>query len=298
MAFYRMGVKRVGAVEGDQVYDISEPLIKSGLRASGVDELLRLVDPEQVDVLLQEAPVVGRAGEVRPEKPIDNPEKILLAAVNYRSHEKEQGATRPERPYLFCKFRSALNGPYDDVIIPRSSNAVDYEGELALVIGRKGKYIDPSKALEHVAGFMIADDVSFRDLQFPPGWPERLNPYGQNWVMGKALDTAMPIGPWIITKDEIGDIYGLSIRTRVNGELRQDGLTSDMIFRIEELISHASQGITLAPGDIISTGTPQGVAAFTGKRYLAPGDVVEVEISGIGRISNRFVAEGDEGNKG
>lgn len=291
LAFYRNGTKRVGAVEGDHVYDISETLLRSGIQVRSVDGLLREVGLDGLEQLVRESHSVGRVDQVRPERPVDDPEKILLAAVNYRSHEKEQGAARPERPYLFCKFRSSLVGPYDDVIMPRVSRAVDYEGELAVVIGRKGKYIEPGKALEHVAGFMVANDVSFRDLQFPPGWPEKLNPYGQNWVMGKALDTAMPTGPWLVTRDEVSDIYGLRIRTRVNGELRQDGTTSDMIFKVEELVSHASQGITLAPGDIISTGTPQGVAAFTTKRYLSPGDLVEVEIPGIGRISNRFVQE-------
>ncbi len=161
----------------------------------------------------------------------------------------------------------------------------------AVIIGKKGKYIKKTEAMDHVLGFTVADDVSFRDLQFPSGWPNVLNPYGQNWVKGKSLDYAFPLGPWVITADEIDDPYSLNIRTTVNGEVKQDGNTSDMIFSIEELIEYASNGITLMPGDVISTGTPHGVAAFNQERFLSEGDIVEVTVSKVGYIRNRVKKE-------
>ncbi len=223
--------------------------------------------------------------------PVLRPEKILCVAVNYVSHSKEQGVAPPPEPYFFTKFRNAIVGDGDDILVPRVSTKVDWEVELAVVIGKPGKYIPKGSAMDHVAGYTISNDVSFRDLQFPPGWPEKLNALGQNWVMGKGLDTAFPLGPCLVTKDQIQDPHNLRISLNVNGETKQESNTSEMVFKIDALIEYVSKGMTLRPGDIISTGTPLGVAVFTDKRFLKSGDAVEATIEGIGTLRNRVRAE-------
>jgi len=285
------GMSRVGIVNDGNIVDLSEPFSRYGLRVDSLDSMLELDLFDKMDDVLKESSISYKLSEVKLLPPVIRPEKIMLAAVNYYSHEREQGASRPELPYLFTKFRNALVGPYDDILLPAVSEKMDYEGELAVIIGKKGKYIKKTAAMNYVLGFAVADDVSFRDLQFPTGWPNILNPYGQNWIRGKSLDHAFPLGPWVVTADEIDDPYSLNIRTSVNGEIRQDGRTSDMIFGVEELIEYASNGITLMPGDVISTGTPQGVAAFNKKRFLGEGDIVEVTVSRIGYIRNRVKKE-------
>ncbi|MGC8557904.1 MAG: fumarylacetoacetate hydrolase family protein [Nitrososphaeria archaeon] len=284
-------LSRVGVVEDGNLVDLSEPFSRYGLRVDSLDSMLELGLFDKIDDALRESSISIKLSKVKLLPPVIHPEKIMLAAVNYYSHEREQGASRPGLPYLFTKFRNALTGPYDDLLLPVASEKMDYEGELAVIIGKKGKYIKKTEAMDHVLGFTVADDVSFRDLQFPSGWPNVLNPYGQNWVKGKSLDYAFPLGPWVITADEIDDPYSLNIRTTVNGEVKQDGNTSDIIFSIEELIEYASNGITLMPGDVISTGTPHGVAAFNQERFLSEGDIVEVTVSKVGYIRNRVKKE-------
>ncbi|MBW9140116.1 MAG: fumarylacetoacetate hydrolase family protein [Candidatus Aramenus sp.] len=232
---------------------------------------------------------VERAVSYDPEKivyypPIERPEKILLLAVNYKSHGNETSTSPPKEPYLFTKFANALVGHNQPVIYPKASSRVDHEVELAVVIGKRGKYIPRKEAFNYVFGYTIANDVSFRDKQFPPE-----PPYGMRWVHGKGMDTAMPLGPWIVTRDEL-DPNSVKLTLRVNGEVRQEGYAEDMIFKVDEVIEYASNGITLSPGDVISTGTPQGVALATGK-YLKPGDVMEAEITGIGVLRNYLVEE-------
>ena len=208
------------------------------------------------------------------------PQKVFLPAVNFRSHSSETSMTPPPFPYFFTKFANAIIGNEDYILIPKELKRTDYEGEIGIVIGKRGKNIKKEEAMDYVFGYTIVNDVSFRDYQFP-----EVHPYGLNWVMGKALDTAMPMGPWIVTKDEV-DFYSLEIKTRLNGVLVQDGSTKDMIFTVEEMIEYLSKGITLEPGDVITTGTPAGVAEFSGKRYLQEGDVIEVEVTGIGVLRN------------
>lgn len=162
--------------------------------------------------------------------------------------------------------------------------------ELGIVIGKHAKYVDPGNALNHVFGFTVFNDVSVRDWQFPEGWPKTLNPYGQNWVWGKAMDNTTPVGPVIVTIDEIRNPNSLSMSLKVNGVIEQNGNTRDLVFKVEELVSWASQGITLGPGDIISTGTPPGVGFAKGK-YLKPGDVMEAVIEGVGTLRNKVVQE-------
>jgi 2-keto-4-pentenoate hydratase/2-oxohepta-3-ene-1,7-dioic acid hydratase in catechol pathway len=228
---------------------------------------------------------------VRLRAPLVSPDKILLAAVNYRAHGAEQKAIPPEEPYFFTKFKSCIVGNGDPILIPRSSKKVDWEAELAVVIGRKCKYVRRKDALEYVAGYTVANDVSYRDLQLPDKRPGSHNNFGPNWVKGKALDSAYPMGPWLVTRDEIADPQHLSLSLAVNGIERQTASTEDMVHSVVELIEYLSDGITLLPGDIISTGTPAGVAAFSGAPFLKEGDVVETTVNEIGTLVNPVKAE-------
>jgi 2-keto-4-pentenoate hydratase/2-oxohepta-3-ene-1,7-dioic acid hydratase in catechol pathway len=229
--------------------------------------------------------------KVKLRAPMFSPDKILLAAVNYKAHGSEQKTAPPKEPYFFTKFRSCIVGDGDPILIPKKSTKADWEAELAVVIGKKCKYVGKKEALNYVAGYTVANDVSFRDLQFPEGWPEKQNPLGQNWVMGKALESALPLGPWLVTPEEIPDPQQLSLSLTVNGIKRQSGSTSDQVFTVAELIEYLSNGLTLLPGDIISTGTPAGVAVFTGAPYLKDGDVVRTTVEGIGSLVNPVKAE-------
>ncbi|BCS93813.1 putative 2-keto-3-deoxyxylonate dehydratase [Metallosphaera sp. J1] len=222
--------------------------------------------------------------------PVPYPEKILCPAVNYRAHGQEAGTAPPPKPYFFTKFASSLVGHEMPVIRPKVTEKLDWEVELGIVIGKPGKYIEPERALDYVFGFTVFNDVSVRDWQFPEGWPKTLNPYGQNWVWGKAMDRTTPVGPVIVTRDEIGDPNSLSMTLKVNGNIEQNGNTRDLIFNVQQLVSWASRGITLSPGDIISTGTPPGVGFAKGK-YLKPGDVMEAIIEGIGTLRNKVEQE-------
>ncbi len=229
--------------------------------------------------------------QIRIKPPIVAPDKILLAAINYRAHGKEQGNPPPTEPYFFTKFRSCIIGQNDPIIIPKVSKGVDWEAELAVVIGKRCKYVRKNEALSHVAGYTVANDISFRDLQFPEGWPEKLNSLGQNWVKGKSLDTALPLGPFLVTPDGIPDPQRLRLSLRVNNVEMQNASTEDMVFSVAELIEYLSSGITLLPGDLISTGTPAGVAVFSGMPYLKDGDIVEATVQGIGTLRNPVKAE-------
>ena len=214
--------------------------------------------------------------------PILRPEKVLNMSVNYASHGKETGRNNIyKEPFLFVKLPSCLIGHERPIVLPRSSSQVDYEGELAVVMGRRGKYVSASEAFKYVIGYTIMNDVSFRDRRIHPATPD----FGLNWLQGKSLDSGSPVGPWLVTKDEIPDPHNLSLVTTVNGEVRQNDNTRNMIFKIPEIIEYASEDITLRPGDIISTGTPAGVGLGTGK-YLRKGDLVSVKIEGIGELRN------------
>ena len=219
--------------------------------------------------------------------PVLMPEKILLMAVNYRSHRKEFGPQdAPGEPYLFTKFRNALIGSGDPVLIPGISKQVDWEVELAVIIGKAGKNISRKDAMGYVAGYAISNDVSFRDWQFSTRSPDGNTKLGLNWVKGKGLDASFPLGPWLVTADEIPDPHALRISLSVNGKKRQDSTTADMVFTIDTIIEYLSKGMTLKPGDIISTGTPEGVGAFTGGPYLKAGDILEGTIEKIGTLRN------------
>jgi 2-keto-4-pentenoate hydratase/2-oxohepta-3-ene-1,7-dioic acid hydratase in catechol pathway len=282
---------RAGVVVDRRIFTVADFQGFSSIRT--VDELL---SSGRIDELRAIVGSRSRSGGVSVENvklrsPVLSPDKILCAAVNYTTHGKEQGATPPKEPYFFTKFRSCIIGDGEPILIPRISKKADWEVELAVVIGKRGKYISRKNAMEHVAGYAIANDVSFRDLQIPDGWFERPNRQGQNWVKGKALDGAFPLGPWLVTKEEIPDPQNLKISLSVNGVSRQDSTTGDMVFDVAQLVEYLSEGLTLLPGDIVSTGTPSGVANFSGAPFLKDGDVVECEVEGIGKLRNPVVSE-------
>jgi 2-keto-4-pentenoate hydratase/2-oxohepta-3-ene-1,7-dioic acid hydratase in catechol pathway len=221
---------------------------------------------------LDNCPVVG--DDVRLGPPLIRPSKIVCVGLNYAKHAKESGMDIPEEPVLFFKATSAIVGPNDPITIPKESEKTDWEVELALVIGKKASYVSEKDALNHVAGYVLHNDVSERAFQ--------LERSGQ-WVKGKSCDTFAPIGPFIATPDEIGDPNNLNLWLTLNGEEMQNSRTSDFIFNIQHVVSYISQYMTLLPGDIISTGTPFGVGlGLTPPRYLQDGDIVELGIEGLG----------------
>ena len=220
-----------------------------------------------------EALATVAAGE-RLGPPIANPSKIICVGLNYAKHALESKMARPEEPVLFFKSTTAITGPFDPIVIPPGSTKTDWEVELAVVIGKKASYVSERDAMQHVAGYLLHNDVSERAYQLERG--------GQ-WVKGKSCDTFAPIGPYLVTADEITDPHSLDLWLKVNGELMQSSNTSDLIFNIPTLVSYISQFMTLLPGDIISTGTPAGVGlGFDPPRYLKKGDVVELGIDGLG----------------
>ncbi len=219
------------------------------------------------------APCVGGVG------------KFLCIGLNYSDHAAEAGMAEPDHPILFLKANSAISGPNDDVILPRGSKATDWEVELGVVIGRAAKYVSEKDALDHVAGYCVINDVSERDFQ--------LGLTGQ-WTKGKSCDTFGPIGPWLVTADEVPDPQNLNLTCDVNGTRMQTGHTGKMIFTVAEIISHLSQLMTLNPGDVIATGTPPGVGMGMKPEplYLKPGDVMALEIEGLGRQTQTVRADG------
>ena len=221
--------------------------------------------------------------EVRIEAPIRRPPKILAVGLNYADHIRETGAARPVVPVIFNKQSTAVIGPGQRILIPPESPCVDYEGELAMVIGVRCRRVPRSQAQSVVAGLTICNDVSVRD------WQKRT----PTMTMGKSWDSHCPLGPYLVTLDEIADPQALTLVTRVNGEIRQRASTADMVFDCWDLVAHLSTAFTLEPGDVISTGTPAGVGmAMTPPRWLRAGDIVSIEIERIGELTNPVAAEG------
>lgn len=259
---------RVGAVVEDMITPLDcRDMLE--LITAGEEELLRLVANARGSV-----PVAGAHFCA----PVLNPGKIICIGLNYRDHAAESGAEVPQVPVVFAKWANTLAGQGDPIRIPPITSKVDYEAELAVVIGRQGRDIPSDEALDYVFGYTNCHDVSARDLQFSEG--------GQ-WTHSKTLDTFAPMGPYLVTTDDIPDPQALRIRCILNGETMQDGNTSDMIFPVAELIAFLSQGMTLECGDIISTGTPAGVGQSRKPPvFLKAGDEVSIEIDGLGRLTN------------
>ncbi|MBI1263031.1 MAG: 2-hydroxyhepta-2,4-diene-1,7-dioate isomerase [Rhizobiales bacterium] len=275
--FGEKGLEKPGLLDAEgKLRDVSAHVPDFDGAGLAPDSLARLaaLDPASLPL----APTGARLGAC-----VANPGKILCIGKNFRDHAAEMKSDVPSEPLLFMKANSAQNGPFDPVTIPRGSVKIDYEGEVALVIGRQAKYVGRADALSHVAGYFIMNDVSERAFQ---------NERGGQMTKGKSCDGFAPMGPWIATADEVPDPQALRIRTDVDGEVRQDGSTADMVFPVDEIISYLSHFFTLYPGDIISTGTPHGVAAgMTPPGWVRPGQSVSVTIDGLGSLRNHFVAD-------
>ncbi|CAB3668961.1 fumarylacetoacetate hydrolase family protein [Paraburkholderia rhynchosiae] len=278
------GKTSVGKVVGDKVVDLSKayedvPATVLGILQGGKEVMSRLeaVRPEDATTI--------PLSEVKLEAPIQNPQKYLAIGLNYKDHVEEilkRGGKGPEHQMWFNKNVSCINGPYDPINLPKVSEALDYEGELGVVIGKRCKNVPESEALDAVGGYLVIDDVTCRD------WQRKTT----QWTLGKSFDTHGPIGPWLITPDEVPDPHALEMRLFVNGELRQKTSTGGMVYDIPAQISYLSTVMTLEPGDIIATGTCSGAGfGFTPPRFLKVGDFVRVEIDGIGHIENEVVAE-------
>jgi 2-keto-4-pentenoate hydratase/2-oxohepta-3-ene-1,7-dioic acid hydratase in catechol pathway len=261
-----------GAVVNDMVVD---------LKPMGYDSLLQVIQSgARLDGL---AVAAGqRLADVQLFAPIPRPPKLICVGLNYRDHAQETGAQIPKVPTIFNKFTTAVIGPGENVVLPKVSKAPDYEAEFAFVIGRGGRNIAAEDWQQHVFGYTLVNDVTARDYQRATS----------QWLMGKTFDTFAPMGPWIVTADEIADPHDLDIQMEINGEVLQDSNTRELIFKIPDLIAFLSSVFTLEPGDVVSTGTPAGVGfARKPPRYLHAGDEMVVRISAIGELRNPVVAE-------
>ncbi|MGH0031153.1 MAG: fumarylacetoacetate hydrolase family protein [Myxococcota bacterium] len=273
--FSESGRTRGGVVVDEEIADLGADLPE----LLGPDDW----DLDKLRARAAEAPRLALA-DVRLESPVARPPKILAVGLNYRDHAEETGLALPEFPMIFNKQSTSIAGPFDPVHRPRVSDKLDYEGELAFVVGRRCRHVPAARAHEVIAGYTVADDVSVRD------WQMRV----PTFTMGKSFDTHCPLGPWLVSGDAL-DPHALRIRTWVNGELRQDSNTRHLIFDCFALVAHLTQAFTLEPGDVVVTGTPSGVGSMRRPRsYLAAGDVVRVEIEGIGAIENPVVEEPED----
>lgn len=279
-SFSREGSRRLGVVEGDSLIDAAfDPRLPTTLEAllalghegrTGLEALLKSAAPRwpQSGVVLH--------------APVTRPGKFLGIGLNYADHIAETGLERPEWPTFFNKQVTCVNGPYDPIHLPATSNKLDYEGELGLVIGRRCRHVPVERAHEVIAGYLVVNDVSVRD------WQQR----APTMTLGKSGDTHGPIGPWLVTADELGDPHQLDFQTTVDGELRQSSNTRYMLFNCFEQVAQLSQAFTLEPGDIIATGTCSGVGVkMTPRGYLKPGQRVRVSFTGIGHIENEVIPE-------
>jgi len=276
------GSEKTGVIIGDNWYDTS---------AMGLDYNEAFFANEGLARLAQfikdnEGKLEEISKEERLGSPIARPSKIVCIGLNYVDHARETNANIPAEPIIFMKSTTAMVGPNDDIIIPRNAVKTDWEVELAVVIGKKASYVEEADALDYVAGYALHNDVSEREFQI-----ER----GGTWDKGKGCDTFAPIGPFLATPDEVGDVDNLRLWLTVNGETMQDGNTKDFIFNVPNVVSYVSQFMTLLPGDVISTGTPAGVGlGFKPPIYLKPGDVVELGIDNLG-VSKQQVKAYTEG---
>ncbi len=287
VTFAHQGAERLGVLQsgegGEWVIDLNQAdprlpadmigFLQGGAEAMGLAaKAMAAATPAQ---RLARAAVVLKA-------PIPRPGKIIAIGQNYLEHAKETGASKSPYPIIFAKYANAVVGPGEPIVIPAAVTKPDYEGELAAVIGRRGRNIPEAEALGYVAGYMALNDVTARD------WQNRTS----QWVMGKTADTFCPMGPALVTADEVPDPQNLHLRTIIGGEVLQSGFTGDMIFSVAHLIAYASQVMTWEPGDVLATGTPPGVGmARKPPRWLRPGDVVRIEIDGIGVLENPVAGE-------
>ena len=277
--FLYKGEKNIGALLDDGVCSFKSISDKYSISMLEFIEQIHELSPE-VSNFIDSNPEVIPLSEIEFLPVIERPGKVLAVGLNYKDHAKETGMDLPEVPMIFTKQSTSVLGHQGEIHKPKVSDAVDYEGEMAFVIGKKCRHVSKEEALDVIAGVTICNDVSVRDWQIA----------SPTFTMGKSFDTHCPIGPYIVTMDEISDIHNLKIKTYVNDELRQDSCTDQLIFDCFDLIEHITKAFTLEPGDIIATGTSSGVGVVLGK-YLIPNDVVRIELENVGTLENKVVLE-------
>lgn len=298
VTYERNGLQALGAIVDSRVVDLPTASGVNGFPTdmlgllSGGEAALQAAREALAHALDRDPSAGGHDGEplslpvqsVRLLAPVPRPGKLICIGLNYRDHAEELNMKVPERPVVFAKYANTVVGPEAHVVLPPISSEVDYEAELAVVIGRKARQVSEGEALDYVAGYTMLNDVSARDLQMRLG--------GGQWVWGKTLDTFAPMGPAVVTRDEVEDPDSLDIAFRLNGRTMQSSNTRNLIFGVRKLISFLSQGITLEPGDVIATGTPAGVGVNRKPPvFLKPGDRMEVEVEKLGVLANPVVAE-------
>lgn len=271
-----LGQEKIGVQIDSKHYDLSafgEDYNEQFFESNGIERLKSYIDDNKNE--LTEISADSRIGA-----PIARPSKIVCIGLNYLDHANETGATIPQEPIIFFKSTTSVVGPFDNIMLPKGSEKTDWEVEFGVVIGKTARYVEETAALEHIAGYVLINDVSEREFQL-----ER----GGTWDKGKGCDTFAPMGPYLVTRDEIPDISNVGLWLSVNGEMHQNGTTKNLIFSVPELIAYVSKFMTLLPGDVISTGTPAGVGlGYKPPVYLKEGDVVELGADGLG-ISRQTV---------
>jgi 2-keto-4-pentenoate hydratase/2-oxohepta-3-ene-1,7-dioic acid hydratase in catechol pathway len=281
VTFRRPGKEpEAGAIVRDQVVSLSGAgfphmlaVLSAGPEGKAKIENWNYQPPEDASFALDSVQLLA---------PIPRPPKLICVGLNYRDHAQETKMEIPKVPTIFSKFSTAVTGPGDPIVLPKNSSQPDYEAEFAFVIGLGGRHISAGDWARHVYGYTIVNDVSARDFQMATS----------QWLMGKTFDTFAPMGPWIVSADEIADPHALDISLRINGEILQSSNTRELIFKIPELVAYLSSVMTLEPGDVVSTGTPAGVGyARKPPRYLQPGDDVVINVAGIGELRNPVIAE-------
>ena len=277
--FLYKGEKNIGALLDDGVCSFKSISDKYSMSMMEFIEQMDDLSPK-VSKFINSNPEVIPLSEIEFLPVIERPGKVLAVGLNYKDHAKETGMDLPKVPMIFTKQSTSVLGHQGEIHKPKVSDAVDYEGEMAFVIGKKCRHVSKEDALDVIAGVTICNDVSVRDWQIA----------SPTFTMGKSFDTHCPIGPYIVTMDEISDIHNLKIKTYVNDELRQDSCTDQLIFDCFDLIEHITKAFTLEPGDIIATGTSSGVGVVLGK-YLVPNDVVRIELENVGTLENKVVLE-------
>jgi len=273
------GTERAGILGADNIIRDVSSLVGDWTGATISDDILSKIRSEPLDDFL------AIDENMRLGPPVGNVGKIIGCALTYGKHAQEAGLETPKEPMFMLTSRTAINGPFDDVIIPRGGTELDWEAELVIVLGKGGRYIPVETAMDHIAGYCVGNDVSERQFQL-----ER----GTQWTKGKSADTLKPFGPWLVTRDEIPNPNALDISIQINGETRQNSNTGDMVFSVAELVSNISQYLTWEAGDIMFTGTPPGVGyGMKPPLYMKPGDIMEPTIEGLGAHRSRVVTYND-----